>query len=133
MPAPACRALLSIVDMGSISYDTSAVPPPRLRIDRGIIEPEQRSGGLVASDATPTLASYHGLGEELPPGVESTGHRPHVGGPSEFEAMHDEFSAPVEEAKASTEPGAKLRSAGRMLGAHYSGGVPGLVWLWRKE
>src|SRR5918997_213208 len=65
MPTPTSRALLSIVDMRSISYSTSAAPPPRLRIDREIIESEQRSGGLVASDATLALDS-HGLDGNCP-------------------------------------------------------------------
>ena len=86
----------------------------------------------MASDATLALDSHHGLDGNWP-GVESTGHRPHVGGPSEFEATHDELPAPVDEAKGLTEPSAKLHSAGRRRGVRYPGGVPGLVWLWRKE
>jgi hypothetical protein len=108
--------------MRAISYNTSATPPPRLRIDRRIIEFEQRSEGLVASDATLTLDSHHGLDGKLPPGVESTRHWPHV-----------EFPAPVDEAKGLTEPSAKLRSAGRRRGVRHPGGVPGLFWLWQKE
>ena len=83
----------------------------------------------MESDATLTLDSPHGLDRKLLPEVESTGHWPHVGGPSEFEATHDEFPAPVDEAKGLTEPGAKLRSVGRRRCVRYPGDVPGLVWL----